>query len=983
MVIRPIIESLFPRAAIDDKLPAQCTGSSKDQQYSLDHLRLLTYAATNNFAGVQELVSLPMMYEYLKPMMLSLHSPETHALVKVASFPSTKPMVENFFRCAVEAGDDRAVRALCSSSELALNPNDQICGPNGTRYTAVERAAELKHLTLTKLLVAMGVDVNKTYQDTQYLARGAREGLDGPRIGALEWALHDCKPTSLILDLVSALLQVGGSLRPGCIEPFLRPEWAQLLQLLIPIFISEYHRSWNEMSLFHQAAHQLDQDTLLFMYRQMHSVDADFGYMYWSDKLAPVANTIWRAPSHLRTLIDITAWRGDLALFQTLAVYGASLTSDTLTAAVQSRNLGLVQFLLAHGADADCFSPTLFSNPYAEALRVQEHDLILLVETYQSTNPLSRDGNFCAVLAAASEIGDIGLVYRLLSAEHNKDPGILGYALTRAALKDHTDVALILLHAGAVAGEYTWEKSFGNEDKYPMLSPLHPTYYPPSVKLDPLRSAVLNQNATLVRALLDHDMKIVPGSSALAKAVEWGDQSVLKDIIYAIENDMRTSEPVAVAVKNGDLSIVRLLLDAGFSIGTGRYDANGLLEAVKTGDFDMVQELLKYGAGPECPAALLEAMDVSPAIFRFLIREFRGRYPSVHGNFALVLSKAIQNGQKDILQSLLDNPTSGRVDIWEPDDDRCREAIQEGIASCAEKTQRSPMQAFDPNGIATHIHWDSRYNHELPQETLLLVAIASNQLDMVQLLIERGAHVNWPANRGIKRTPLQKAAEVGAGVIIQFLLDRGADINAAPAERGGGTALQLASAGGYIGIVELLLQHGADITAPPSKVDGRSPIEGAAEHGRFDMVHFLIKRCPPKSEQLQSAMELATKNGHSAIAEVLKDELATVNLADSNASSVQRPLCNVCQMSFSNSSARSRHMRTAHRRSHAQTDHVCSVCSRVFRRKDNMERHESTHRKSGSMYVRCELCGNKFRKDYLGQHLTSCQQRHSRIMEID
>lgn len=198
----------------------------------------------------------------------------------------------------------------------------------------------------------------------------------------------------------------------------------------------------------------------------------------------------------------------------------------------------------------------------------------------------------------------------------------------------------------------------------------------------------------------------------------------------------------------------------------------------------------------------------------------------MQGNFGAVLRKAIRSGQKDVVLSLLDDMIWGKGDILEPH--RYRKAMHEANRLNEEMPRKALGQAFDPDSIITESNWKYENGPKPPQETLLLVAIATDQLDMVQLLIDRGANVNLPAKRGVKRTPLQKAAEVGSRPIIQ-LLDHGAEINAAPAERGGGTALQLACTGGYIGIVELLLKHGADIAAPASKVDGRSPIEGAAE----------------------------------------------------------------------------------------------------------------------------------------------------------
>lgn len=362
-----------------------------------------------------------------------------------------------------------------------------------------------------------------------------------PPHGALEWALRNCEePTSLILDLVSVLLQAGGLFSAESIPPFLNPDWAELLKLLALRKIGGCHCSWNEKGIFHQATHNMDQDTLLFVFRQTHSVNADFDHVYCPYPNLPLPN-IWKSPSHLRTIIDITAWRGDLTLFRILLQYGASITVDTLTAAVRSRNFELIEAFLANGADADGFSTTLFTTPYAEALRLREHDIVRLLEHHNCTNRILEDNHFCAVLAAASEIGDTELVESLLSSSNNKDAGILGYALTKAALEDQTAVAVTLLQAGAVTHPSAWDSSLGDGDKYPVRSSLHPTYRMSPQSLDPLLSAVSNRNATLVRALLDHDVDIrsdefsTSPKPVLVKAVEWRDQSILEDLSIRLE----------------------------------------------------------------------------------------------------------------------------------------------------------------------------------------------------------------------------------------------------------------------------------------------------------------------------------------------------------------------------------------------------------------------------------------------------------------
>ena len=62
-------------------------------------------------------------------------------------------------------------------------------------------------------------------------------------------------------------------------------------------------------------------------------------------------------------------------------------------------------------------------------------------------------------------------------------------------------------------------------------------------------------------------------------------------------------------------------------------------------------------------------------------------------------------------------------------------------------------------------------------ETAMLVAgVLTNDLDLVALLVERGADVNLSNKNGC--TPLMDAAELGKNDILEYLLNNGADINA-------------------------------------------------------------------------------------------------------------------------------------------------------------------------------------------------------------
>ncbi|KAJ1332042.1 ankyrin repeat domain-containing protein 50 [Microdochium nivale] len=160
--------------------------------------------------------------------------------------------------------------------------------------------------------------------------------------------------------------------------------------------------------------------------------------------------------------------------------------------------------------------------------------------------------------------------------------------------------------------------------------------------------------------------------------------------------------------------------------------------------------------------------------------------------------------------------------------------------------------------------------------TPLLLAVEHGKLDIVQLLVlDYKADVNLTPRLGVKRTPLQQAAESGRPVVAQWLLDHGAHVNGPINEAGGATALQLAAIGGYCGIMETLINAGADLNAPGASWGGRTALEGAAEHGRIDAVNLLLGSgvliTGDGKESLLRAIVYAKNNVHYSIAELLRD----------------------------------------------------------------------------------------------------------------
>lgn len=151
----------------------------------------------------------------------------------------------------------------------------------------------------------------------------------------------------------------------------------------------------------------------------------------------------------------------------------------------------------------------------------------------------------------------------------------------------------------------------------------------------------------------------------------------------------------------------------------------------------------------------------------------------------------------------------------------------------------------------------------------LLKAVEYNHIDIVELLLSRGAKVNYSNTFGV--TPLMVAAQKGHQAIVELLLSKKADVNAKTlidytplfyalefnqpeiaillldaganaqdADKYKKSALMSAAGGGYTNLVQLLIEKGADVNAKTDK--GETALAVANKKKYTDIVTFLIEK---------------------------------------------------------------------------------------------------------------------------------------------
>ncbi|KAL6894888.1 ankyrin repeat-containing domain protein [Trichoderma evansii] len=181
---------------------------------------------------------------------------------------------------------------------------------------------------------------------------------------------------------------------------------------------------------------------------------------------------------------------------------------------------------------------------------------------------------------------------------------------------------------------------------------------------------------------------------------------------------------------------------------------------------------------------------------------------------------------------------------------------------------RSHQEAQSPPKIFAVARYNGR--------TALQAASERGHLNIVKLLLQRGAEVNAPPSPVAGRTALQAASRGGFVAIVHLLLSLGAQVNAPSARYKGITALQGACLKGNLEIVELLLRSGADVQASGGGYDGDgTALHAAAEKGHVEIVKKLIgvgaDVNASSSRRGQTPMQGAMAGGHEMVVKYLRD----------------------------------------------------------------------------------------------------------------
>lgn len=845
------LKSVVPKLIADEELlPSSRFLASNDPVFKSPLHRQILFSVANNFAGLS---AFP-----VGDIMLILQRGTTEKLyqmVRSARGPASRAIIQNIFKAAIEIGDAMIVDLLVRENTADIRVNEQFLVAGGVRYTPIERATALRHEAVVRNLIRHGADVNKT-DPHEYPGRTTL-------YGALDHAVCTIRNNTMNLDihdqLCLMLLEAGGDLSCWPMELLIQAEQGKFVELILSKKAQEKAANWGpgEIYTLYHVIKRLDSQRALRIVAMMLKLGVDPNIQYGCS-----------GTGETRNIIDAAAQRGNLSLVSLLLDSGARLTRDTLPAATTSGNKDLIMLLISRGAEVNCMGE-LCITPLVAAIRLQSSEIIEMLENH-GASPLTGKRNFSAAFRAASEVGNIQLIESLVELRGNVNPWHLGYALTVALRDGRDEIVQTLIDAGASVNV----KVDADCDLWHRRVPL---FY-----------ALERRKESLVFSLIDADAEVNysrthPG--ALQLATEWGNRSVIEALIFAgaeLDTTSHHCGALTIAVKQRNLELVQLFLASGADVNNPVnriYGSTALEAAAENSDIEMTRYLLDQGADPNDSWAFKAAYR-DPNLFELIFERCCARYPISRCKLGTtLLMQLIKEGRESSVRQILEMGVDANAAIIDGDDHERTTPFGYAIA-LQQENKDNFLEIFlqkgcNPNSVVFRAGIFSRERPLLI--TAFLAAIDTQSLSTVELFIRYGANVNFPARLGVKRTPLQRAAELGNLDIVDMLVNRGADVNASAAARRGGTALQLAAAGCHVSVACRLLSLGADVNAPGSTINGKTSLEAAAEQGRLDMVQILFNAGAGSKGsdkgQITNAIALAKGNGHFGVCELLERHL--------------------------------------------------------------------------------------------------------------
>ncbi|XP_019855630.1 PREDICTED: ankyrin repeat, PH and SEC7 domain containing protein secG-like [Amphimedon queenslandica] len=339
------------------------------------------------------------------------------------------------------------------------------------------------------------------------------------------------------------------------------------------------------------------------------------------------------------------------------------------------------------------------------------------------------------------------------------------------------------------------------------------------------------------------------------------------------------------AIKNKNIGIVEVLLEKGAdpNIGSDTYEGTPLHCAIETGNANIIKLLIIKGNADvnamdkRKRTPLFEAVKSSSieTVDILLTNGARTDVVDEYGDTPLLL--AVKRGTRSSTQIIKSLIIKGQADVtaackkYHINPELSRSEIAELLITKIQLIGKPIESHTKPEEVIglLEIETDPNITEYLFGGTALITAIENDNIDIVKLLLEKGANPNvtkdneTPLFVAVKSgnieavdilltngartdvvskyhgTPLHCASQTGNADIIKLLIIKGsADVNAV--DKDNSTPLFIAVKSGSIEAVDILLTNGAR-TDVVSKYHG-TPLHCASQTGNADIIKLLITK---------------------------------------------------------------------------------------------------------------------------------------------
>ena len=384
------------------------------------------------------------------------------------------------------------------------------------------------------------------------------------------------------------------------------------------------------------------------------------------------------------------------------------------------------------------------------------------------------------------------------------------------------------------------------------------------------------------------ESRMPPPDYPLLEAVKKNDVQAVRTILEASASHYEINQrgvtgdlPLTRAASNGNLEIVKLLVEHGAVVDIGKEggDRTPLLEAAGYGHAEIVKFLIAKGADVNARGKgltpLLNAcagghLRIGPAgdkskTIRILLEngaDVNVQDESWMKTGRTPLMYAVLQGDAALVQTFL--AKGARLDLKNKDGDTALSlAKKDGLEYITQLLEKpAGSGSSQPPDPSTHP---------------LFKAIKEGSLAQVKALVAKGMDVNLRTSTG--STPLMYAADGNHPDIIRFLLASGADVNAKNGANN--TALIYASIKGNENVIYELLRKKADVNVK-NMAKGDALIYAVAGK-KTKVVGALLKHGARVNDQYddgKTTLMMAASDGSSDIAQLLITHKADVNAVD-------------------------------------------------------------------------------------------------------